>query len=141
MVDLPDDKVGVPIVGWRLPHKHTRSEPLGEVGIARWERDRIVGIRADERGEFRTSYVIFDGNIVKLNFRTDPVGEIRIGVLSEGECLKGRSLRDCDPIAGDSYDWTVTWNGNREIARGRDDAVAFEIEMDHAEIYSMRFGK
>ncbi|MBU7004660.1 MAG: hypothetical protein HXS50_03780 [Theionarchaea archaeon] len=140
MVNLPDEKVGVPIIGWRLPHKHTRTMPLGEVGIARWERDRIVGLRADERGEFRTSYVIFEGEVLYLNFRTDPVGEIKIGVLSKGKYLEGRSPEDCDPIYGDSSNWAVTWNGDNEIARGPDDAVAFKIKMDHAEIFSMRFG-
>jgi len=140
MVELPGNGVGVPIIGWSLPHKHTRAKPLGNVGIARWERDRIVGLRADEVGEFRTSYVIFDGDVAKLNFRTDPVGEIRMGILYKGKYLEGRTLEDCDPVSGDSHDRTVTWNGEGGIPREPKDPVAFKIKMDHAEIFSVRFG-
>lgn len=45
------------------------------------------------------------GRQVRLNFRTPMAGEIRGGI----QGVEGRSIQDCDPLAGDWLDRTVTW--------------------------------
>ncbi|MBS3762773.1 MAG: hypothetical protein KGZ25_05640, partial [Planctomycetes bacterium] len=54
MIELPDDRVGVAFTGYRIPHKHPRRRPLGELAWALWDRGRLVALKAPEKGQFRT---------------------------------------------------------------------------------------
>ncbi len=140
MVRLSGERVGVPFIGWRVPHKYTRDVPLGEIGIASWEEGRLVALKADGEGEFRTTYLTFNGETLHLNLRTAHAGEVRVGVVSKGEKeLAGRRLEDCDPVSGNYLDWEVTWNGDPRIGHEPGSPLAFRVRLISGELYAMEF--
>ncbi len=138
MVEMGDDRVGVPFVGYRIPHKYTRSVPLGKIGLASWEKGRLVALEAEEEGEFRTMYVTFKGDSLRINVRTTAVGEVRVGVLGpKGKAIEGRDCVDCDPMTGNFLDRPVTWQGEAGILAPPGQQVAFRFRMRQAEIFSL----
>jgi hypothetical protein len=140
MVELPNDRVGVPFVGFAVPHKHPRTRPLGNIAWGSWPRGRLVALKADGVGEFRTMFVTFEGDELRVNARTSQVGEIRFGVLTRGrQEPEGRSLEDCDPVKGDSFDHIVSWGGDTSIGHEQGSPVAFQVRMTSAELFSMSF--
>jgi hypothetical protein len=140
LVDLPGDRVGVPFVGYRVPHKYPRWPPLGQLAWATWPRDRIVALESPERGEFRTWRVLFAGQTVRANVVTKHAGSVRIEVLNHrGEVVPGRSFDDCDPVTGNFSDRLVTWRGQPQIDRKPDEPVSFRVRIHAAELYSLRF--
>lgn len=140
MVELPDDRIGVPFIGYRVPHKYPRRVPLGEIAWAYWKKGRLIALEAPEIGEFRTTSVIFKGNTLHLNMNTKFVGDIRIEVLnSKGKVLPGRAFEDCDRIYGNSLDQIVTWHGESYINRNTDEPVSFRVRMSAAQLFSMSF--
>jgi hypothetical protein len=140
MVELPGDRVGVPFIGYRVPHKYPRRPPLGEIAWASWQKGRIIALEAEEQGEFRTMQVIFNGNSLHLNVRTNYVGEARVEVIgSNGKPIKGRTFDDYDPINGDFLDRTVTWRGESDINRNPDEPVSFRVRISSGQLFSMSF--
>ncbi len=140
MVELPGGRVAVPFVGFRVPHKYTRTVPLGQIAWASWQKGRLVALVAREEGEFRTMYLDFAGDELHLNVRTAQVGEVRVEVVQTGgKPLDGRAMQDCDPLVGDSLDQVVTWRGDPKVRREPGQPVAFRIRMRWAELYGMAF--
>jgi len=140
MVELQGDRVGVPFIGFRVPHKYTRTVPLGRIAWAFWRNGRLVALVAQEEGEFRTMYVNFSGDELHLNVRTAQVGEVRVEVLGRGgKPVDGRTMQDCDPINGDFLDRTVTWREDSRIGHKPGESLAFHVKMSWAELYSMAF--
>jgi len=141
MVELPGGEIGVPFVGYRVPHKYPRKPPLGQFAWALWRRDRLVALEADETGEFSTWLVQPRGRQLRMNVQTKFSGHVRVEVLGlDRRPLPGRSLEDCDVIDGDFDEKVVTWRGDSDM-RGRPDdgPVAFRIAMQHARLFSLRF--
>ena len=140
MVPLPGDRVGVPFLGYRVPHKHPRRAPLGEIGIASWQKGRLVALEADEQGSFRVGGFQSDGNELHMNVRTSYAGEVRVEVIgARGNDLPGRTFQDCDPINGDSLDKTVTWRGESQIPCNPNQPLSFRVQMSSAQLFSMNF--
>ena len=140
MVELPDDRVGLPIVGYHVPHKYPRARGLGKFAWASWQKDRIVALEAAEHGEFTTKQVVFQGNTLRLNVRTKHVGDIRVEVLNwDRQPIEGRTFSDCDFISGDYLDRVVTWRGNPDIGREPNEPVAFRVKLSYGQLFSMRF--
>jgi hypothetical protein len=140
MVDLPGDRVGVPFIGFRVPHKYPRRPPLGQLAWATWQKERLIALEAPERGEFRTMTVLFKGNELRLNVRTRHSGHVRVEVVGPGgKVPPGRSFDDCDPIEGDHLDARVTWRGESAIPRNADEAVSFRLRLTAGELFAMRF--
>ena len=140
MVALPGNRVGVPIVGYEIPHKYPRFRGLGKFAWATWEKDRIVALEADEQGSFTTQPVTFQGSRLKLNVRTKHVGCIRVRVLDrDGQPLEGRTFEDCDYISGDHFDRVVTWRDDPDLRRHPGESVSFGIELSYGQLFSMRF--
>ncbi|HIE27451.1 TPA: hypothetical protein EYP66_09210 [Candidatus Poribacteria bacterium] len=140
MVELPGERVGVPFVGYRIPHKYPRRPPLGEIAWASWQKGRFIALEAEEQGEFRTMQVIFKGNTLHLNVHTNYVGEVFIEAVGvNGKPIKNRTFADCDPINGDFLDRVVTWHGESYINRNSDEPVSFRVRMSSAQLFSMSF--
>jgi len=140
MVEMPGGRVAVPFTGYRVPHKHTRSEPLGEIGLASWDEDRLVALHCEEEGEFSTLPVLFEGEELYVNARTATTGGIAIGVMGQrGDVLDGRGLRRCDPLCGDLKGQLVTWDGESRIEHGPEEALSFRVKMAQADLFSLRF--
>jgi hypothetical protein len=140
MVELPGNRVGVPFTGDGVPHKHTRRPPLGEVAWAWWQRGRLVALEASERGEFRTTRVIFTGDELRLNVRTRQVGEVRVEALdADLNPVPGRTFGECDPINGDYLDRPVTWHGSSRLGHELGQPMAFRLRLAAAELFSLTF--
>jgi len=109
MVALPGDRVGIPYTGYHIPHKYPRSPGLGKFAWATWQKGRVVALEAEERGEFITKRVRFEGNTLRVNVNTKHVGSLAVEVVGEGgKPIEGRSFADCDVISGDHLDKVVT---------------------------------
>ncbi len=140
MVELGTTEVAVPFIAYAIPHKYTRTAPLGSIALARWARGRLVALHAEEQGEFRTMFVHFQGDELHVNVRTLPAGEVRIGVLGrDGNSPKDRSVADCDPVVGDHLDRVVTWHGQSELGHEPGQPMAFRVRMVSAQMFGMHF--
>ncbi len=140
MVNLPGERLGVPFVGYEVPHKYPRSAPLGKIALAHWERGRLVGLEAKERGSFSTVLLRLKGQEVHVNLKTSKTGEFRIGISDKnGIGIAGRTIADCDPITGNHLDKLVTWHGSSNIEEGDEHLLRFRVVMDQAELFALRF--
>ncbi len=140
MVKLPGNRVGVPMIGYAVPHKFPRRKPLGEIAWATWQKGRLVALVADEHGSFRTPALLFDGNTMRVNVSTKHVGALRVEVVGDdGAPIPGHTLDDCDPISGDYLDHRVTWRGDPTISREDHRPVSFRIQLSHGELFGFTF--
>lgn len=140
MVELPGDRIGIPYVGYRVPHKYPRRPPLGAFAWATWERDRLVALEADERGEFSTWVVTCPGTELRVNAITRHTGLVQVAVLGPDRVpLPGFGLDDCDPLEGDLRGRTVTWRGNARLADAPGQPRAFQLRLRQARLFSLRF--
>jgi hypothetical protein len=138
LVSLPGDRMGVLLLGSRVPHKHPRRPPLGAIGWATWPKGRLVALKAAVEGSFMTWPILFEGRTVHVNFKTSLAGFIKIEVLGpENKVL--RSFDDCDPLSGSELDRTVTWKGQSDLGHTDDIPVTLRFRMQNAEIYSVEF--
>jgi hypothetical protein len=140
LVELPGGRVGGLYTGYRVPHKHPRRVPLGALGWAWWPRDRLVGLVADEVGEFSTWLLDVTGDTLHLNARTAHAGAVRVEVLgADRRPLPGRTLADCDPITGDHPDAVVQWRGDARLTPDGTQPLGFHVQLARAELFSLRF--
>jgi len=140
MVHLPGSRVGVPFIGYAVPHKYTRHAPVGKIALAYWREGRLMGIEAEEKGWFRTTSVRFEGRRLHVNASTERTGEIRIGVSNRrGVTIEGRSESECEAIIGDHLDKTVTWDGSSDIGNAEGEAVSFRVSLRQARLFAMWF--
>src|SRR5690606_18595466 len=70
--------------------------------------DGFVSLNADlSGGEAVTKQLVFDGNMLTVNYATSAAGSIRIGLLdADGEPIPGFTVDDCDELFGDDLDRT-----------------------------------
>ena len=128
MVELPGDRVGVPMIGYAVPHKYPRRKPLGDIAWATWQKGRLVALAADEHGSFRTPDLLFKGNTMRANVRTKHVGNLLVEVVGDdGNPVSGHTFDDCDPIRGDYLSHSVTWRGDPAIRREGHRPVSFRV--------------
>jgi hypothetical protein len=131
LIHLPGDRIGVPIDGYAVPHKYPRGGgPIGTPGWATWTKGRLCAIEAEDRGEFATPSLIFEGRELVLNVETRDAGEMLLEIQDEtGEPIPGYRFADADPIAGNHLDRRVTWRGTAAIGNlaGRPVSLAFRL--------------
>ena len=138
LVPLGEDKVAIPYSGTPYPHKHPRWGSVWDawrMGWAWWPRDRVCALVADQEGEFWTMPMVPAGREIRLNCRTPLAGEVRVGV----EGIEGRSVDECDPIAGDSFCAPVHWNGQSETRAPEDQPVSLHFRMRSAELFTLEW--
>jgi hypothetical protein len=136
LVPLGEDRLAVPYSGTPYPHKYPRwPEVFSAMKTAWvwWPKDRLTAAVADEEGQFWTLPMDPAGGEIHLNFRTARAGDIRIGILNE----EGRSIKDCDPLQGDSHDRTVTWKGQARV--NKSEPVVIHVWMRKAELFSLEW--
>jgi hypothetical protein len=141
LCELPGDRVALPYVGSHLPHKFPRLERIGQIGLAVWGKERLVGLRAaDEAGkageaDFVTTPLKPPGQTLHLNFRAESGGWIKVQVDGAGN----RGLDDCDPLAGDEPKKLVTWKGQSSLGRPGDADVVLRFRVRAAKLFSFEF--
>lgn len=140
LVNLPGDRIGIPFCGSAVPHKHPRRPPLGALGWATWDKERLVALEAETEGSFATWPVVFKGRNIHLNFRTAFAGYVKVEALdSDWNVLPGRSFADCDYMSGNCLDKTVTWKGNSDLGHNENSPVILRLKLRTAELYAVRF--
>src|SRR5262249_42296390 len=132
LTELPDDRVALPFIASRLPHKFPRFMRLGSVGLATWPRERITGLVADGEAGFYTPAMALKGDNLYLNLETRRAGYVQVEVAGK----EGRSLTDCDLLKGDQFKAKVNWKGNASIGGGDSGPVRFHFRLRAARLYS-----
>lgn len=141
MVHLSGDRIAVPISGYVHPHKYPRgSEPFGAPGWATWTTGRLSALVADERGEFSTPDLIFEGKELSLNVETHEAGAVLVELQDErGQPVPGHTFADADPIVGNSLDKRVTWRGNAKLGEFAGKPIALAFQLRRASLFAFEF--
>ncbi|MCA9431678.1 MAG: hypothetical protein KC940_14300, partial [Candidatus Omnitrophica bacterium] len=67
-------------------------------------------------------------------------GQVLVEVADyHGEPVAGRSFEDADPIVGDQFGTTITWNGESDLAVEKGTPVILRFRMKMAEIFYIDF--
>jgi len=103
--------------------------------------DGFVSIQAPmSGGEWVSKPLIFDGNVLVINFSTSAAGSIQVEIQDEsGKALPGYSLSDCAVIYGDELERTVAWKGGADVGRLAGTPVRLRWVLKDADLYSFRF--
>ena len=140
MVELPGDRVGIPLAATPVPHKHPRLAPLGALAWAWWPKGRLVALEAEVEGSFALQALSVEQRRLHLNFRTPPAGCVRVQVLDgRGKELAGRTFADCDWLCGDELDREVTWNGEADLGHPENGELILCFELRCAQLFSAEF--
>ena len=98
--------------------------------------DGFLSWRCDyQPGTVVTKPLIFDGDLLSINFATSALGHVRIRLLTAG----GTPIDgfDSGKLFGDSVDRPVDFQGSLSALAGK--PVRLEISMSDADLYSFRF--
>ena len=109
------------------------------------KRDRVVGIEAkDEPGHFSTRTVSFEGDLLRVNVEpTGPNPELRVQLINweDGTPIEGYTFEQCQPMATDSLDEVVRWEGRERIGpEVPREAVRLHFRLRDTRIYAFQFG-
>jgi hypothetical protein len=111
----------------------------GAIGLAIWQRDRFVSVKAPkEGGSLTTVPIVFSGEHLEVNARCGEDGSIVVHVTDAA----GTPIPDfetSDVIRGDSLRHVVTWNGNSDVAALVGRPIVLRFEMRTAELYAFAF--
>ena len=95
MVELPGDRIAIPLGGLNVPHKHPRQASLGfgVMSWATWPKGRLVALDAAVDGSFALWPLQVEKRSISLNFKTEMAGRIQLAVLD----------KDLKPLPGAIY--------------------------------------
>jgi len=150
LVQIDDQRVGIPLVGYSVPHKYPRFMPLGQIGFATWPKERLAAVETDDRGGFTTPQFVIKGNQLRLNVETQRAGEVLVEVAeaeglpkpvpqAEGPAFQGFSFADCDPIYGNLHSHIVTWQGKSDLGSLAGKPISLRFRMRAAKIFAFEF--
>lgn len=132
LTEIPGDRVALPYVGYAYPHKYPRFGKMGAIGMAVWQKERLVALEADEDAEFWTNTLAVNGDRLFLNFDTKRAGFVKVEV----EGANGRSLGDCDPLFDNELKKQVTWKGSGSLGIEPGKPVRLHFQMRCARLFS-----
>ncbi len=102
LVELPNGDLALPYAAWSLPHKYPRGLLQLDTAYALWPKGRMMGLEAEQLGEFTTVGFVPPGKKLKINAVTKRGGSIQIAACNIGrQPLPGRGFDDCAPLIGD----------------------------------------
>ena len=141
MVNLPGDRIGIPMAATPIPHKHPRTPPLGKVAWAWWPKGRLTALDAPALGSFSLWPLKVPQRNVHLNFRTAPAGRIEVEAWNwhDRKPIGGRRFEDCDRLVGDELDKRITWRGQADLGHDAGNAVVLRFRMRTANLFSVEF--
>jgi hypothetical protein len=130
----------MPYVGYNVPHKYPRGAYRFEPGLLVWPKGRLVGIEAQEIGEFATVAFLLPGEKLKINALTQRAGYIRIELVEfDGKPVDGFSFEESDPIIGNHYWTVVSWGGKEKLDLKTGTPIWFRFRIKMAKIYGLEF--
>ncbi len=140
LVELPDGSFALPYTGYNFPHKYPRGQLRFLVGYMIWPKGRLVGLEADDRGEFATAAIFPPGRKLLINAVVKRAGSLRVEVAGlDGAPIPGRSFADADPIVGDQYRKPLTWKGQETLLPQDNTPVFLRFRMDRATLFGLDF--
>jgi hypothetical protein len=142
LIELGNGDFALPYSGYRFPHKYPRGHEgfPPNLGFAVWPKGRMIGLEAEQLGEFTTVAVVPPGTKLLINAVTRRGGSIRIEACDVNrQPLPGRTFADCRPIMGDQFKTRVTWQGGDDLGIATGDAVVLRFRLDQATIYCLDF--
>ena len=108
------------------------------VGLASWQRDRLVGLRAADEGGELVSVPIPAGNQLHVNADASR-GQITAELLNEaGTVVPGFERDTCLPFDGDSLDHTIKWQSPAS-RDNHDENRSVRLSLRNAEVFSLWF--
>jgi len=129
-----------------LTHNETHYEGgwwnKGGLWRATIREDGFMAVEADGRGELWTLPFTLEGNRLELNAWTHFGGEIRVGLIVEGEDTPaGFGVEDCDGVSGNALWTSLTWRGNRDLSALRGKTVRLHWEITRGRLYAFRIAQ
>ena len=122
------------------PHgAHRKGDRKRAIGLARWQRDRLVGLRAGDGGGELVTVPVPGGRELHVNADASK-GQVSAELLDEtGRILPGFERAACRPFDGDSLDHTIRWRGQAAGASAGG-SLRVRLNVRHAEVFSLWFG-
>jgi len=149
LIELESGDWALFYTGFNVPHKYPRGQRAATNGYAIWPKGRLIALEADGRGQFVTMPVMPPGRTLKINATTSRAGFIKIQVEDastlasdpprERDAVVGRTLVEADPIVGDQFWTTVTWNGEADLGMEEGTPIQLRFEMDMAKVFGLEF--
>ncbi len=121
---------------WSTMCYGTKNE--SKYNMALWNKDRLVGVAADETGEFFTSLNALGGKL-QVNYRTfGPKGFVKLEIQKKNRPVEGYDLDSCKFLAGDGNWEDCTW-GDKQLLEGLSgDGYNIRIHLENAILYGIR---
>jgi hypothetical protein len=140
LVELPSGDFALPYTGYAFPHKYPRGAWAYDIGMALWPKGRLVGLEAEQLGEFSTVAFIPPGKKLKINAVTKRGGSLQIAACNLARApFAGRDFGDCAPLIGDLHNTPVKWAGGEDLGAGEGEAVVLKVKLDQAKLYWFEF--
>ncbi len=140
LVELPSGDFALPYTGYAFPHKYPRGAWAYDIGMAIWPKGRLVGLEAEQLGEFSTVAFIPPGKKLKINAVTKRGGSLQIAACNIGRApFGGRDFGDCTPLIGDLHNAPVKWAGGEDLGAGEGEAVVLKVKLNQAKLYWFEF--
>ena len=140
MVELPDQRMGIPLYTSPVPHKHPRRPPMGAIGWAWWPKGRLVALEAPVEGRFFLQPLKIKARHAVVNCKTAQAGSVRAQVLGpDNQPLPGRTFAESDWVSGDHLERTLTWKGQPDLGHAEEGPLILCFEMRCAQLFSVGF--
>jgi hypothetical protein len=117
---------------------------FSKIGLAKWPRNRIMGLNTRLRDVIRLSPSQKDtaqGELV-LNVATRSGGTVRAQLINaeDRQPIPGYAMADCEVITGDHLDVSVRWKGNPSLPHAMNgESIVAEVEITNGTIYAFDF--
>jgi len=120
--------------------KHDAGGYRSAVGLAEIRRGGFVSLRAGgEEAVLLTKRMLFRGEELRINARTDPGGSVAAELLNDGGgVMKLFSLDQNDVFAGDDVDHVLSWRGRSDLSPLIGQNVMLRLHLRRADLYSFR---
>ncbi len=140
LIELPNGDWALPYTGYSVPHKYPRVKASRNTGYALWPKGRLIGIEADEKGEFTTISFLSPGDHLSINALTRRGGFVRVEVIGpDGNPVKGREMENSCPLVGDCF-WTpVRWKDSENLGQVKGTEISLRFDLKCAKIFGLQF--
>ncbi|MCA9413871.1 MAG: hypothetical protein KC944_21845, partial [Candidatus Omnitrophica bacterium] len=82
----------------------------------------------------------FSGGKLKVNVDTSDGGQLRVGLINaDNSPIAGFALADCAPLATDSVEATVNWNGSEDLSALAGRTVRMQLELRNGKLFAFQF--
>ncbi len=116
------------------------EKAVSQILAAVWRKDGFVSMDCEQQGRLMTVPCRFDGKTLRLNFKTQDGGSIRVGLCDEqGKPYPGFDLTDCDRLDGDAVARTVSWKSQDDLSAFAGKPVRLRFEMSRCQLWSLQF--